>query len=264
MYTSNTPIEYEPPLFRKARAEEIAWFSEKPTRVSTGTVTTPFHHISMSIRSTQGRAEQDKHIKIAKAGHLKTGKATGLNPKRKESTIPESNNLDHPGEPRAHAATVLSEHDARRHTGHHQKKKLAAKMSARNATNTVSKSGIKAISKGAVKASRTIVKPSRSTRTKKNSAVHSKTKPHSDAAGFGTTKSAVVSSEPSSRKPTARRKSQRIKADQERATIAPVSIGTESTSTIPPPKQDEMSVWTLSKRPRKTSEVEEPVVQIRD
>lgn len=51
MYTENTPVDYEPPLFAQTRMEDMCWFDEKPLRVSAGTVSTPYHQLSMSIRT---------------------------------------------------------------------------------------------------------------------------------------------------------------------------------------------------------------------
>eukprot|EP00171_Calliarthron_tuberculosum_P006734 IDg6734t1 len=143
MYTSNTPTDYEPPLFRRAREEEISWFSEKPTRVSTGSVTTPYHHISMSIRSSQGRANEDEKSKITKKGHSKIEIGKGCNLKAQGSGIK--------------IATNLTERDGRSHIAKHLKKKTSSRMATKNAS--ASKSTTKAASK--------IAKSTRSQRTKK-------------------------------------------------------------------------------------------------
>lgn len=53
MYTSNTPEEYEPPLFCKATPDDMSWFVDAPLTKTAGNVSTPYHQVSMTVQASK-------------------------------------------------------------------------------------------------------------------------------------------------------------------------------------------------------------------
>jgi HORMA domain len=52
LYTSDTPADYEPPMFRPAGDESTnCWFENRPLRLSPGKVHTPYHEMHIRIRT---------------------------------------------------------------------------------------------------------------------------------------------------------------------------------------------------------------------
>lgn len=244
MYTPSTPKEYEPPLFRKAEEDDVAWFSEKPTKISTGSVTTPFHHISMSIRSAQKRANQDDIRKQAEKLHDKN--PTMLSPKE----IQDKSIRQH--KPKNSSIPAHQRGGRRRNTlGKQANNSKYMEASVKVATKTKAKS-ISAITK--------------STRSPSKSKTHRKKQSNQEceSSEYKPSKSVFGQSEPSSNKAVGMRKSQRIKTDMKKEAYSKVSKAQDSSSTIPPPETTEKSMWTLPNRDRKVSEVNDPVVQIND
>jgi Mn-dependent DtxR family transcriptional regulator len=57
MYYENTPIDYEPPFFQAARAFD---YTSLPVKIDVGTVETPFHQLSLNVKTTVGLVEDDE------------------------------------------------------------------------------------------------------------------------------------------------------------------------------------------------------------
>jgi HORMA domain len=52
LYSPSTPDDYEPPLFSAAREDSMnCWFENRPLRLTPGRVSTPYHEMSLCIRS---------------------------------------------------------------------------------------------------------------------------------------------------------------------------------------------------------------------
>lgn len=67
LYTSATPEDYEPPMFRAADDKSTGsncWFENRPLQLSPGKVCTPYHEMLIHIKSTAGikSAANDNHF----------------------------------------------------------------------------------------------------------------------------------------------------------------------------------------------------------
>lgn len=72
MFTENTPMEYQPPLFSKCC--EDAWFDDLPLQATVGKICTPFHNLEVEVfaRNTAKNREKDVlHVKKLEVEEVK-------------------------------------------------------------------------------------------------------------------------------------------------------------------------------------------------
>jgi hypothetical protein len=65
LYTDKTPAGYEPPLFQAASESSMGqWFENRPLRISPGKVLTPYHEMSINIRTALKIRENQEKNKV--------------------------------------------------------------------------------------------------------------------------------------------------------------------------------------------------------